>query len=377
MPQRIEQILDQLHSSCAQPFAKARSMPPGVYTSEAFLAEEKKHIFSTEWICAGRQESIPKRGDYFTAEIAGEPVVLMRDDDLNVRAMSNVCMHRLALLMSGEGNCRRMVCPYHAWTYDLQGQLVGGPHMDKSPAFNAADYRLAEIRSEIWQGWIYITLNPDAEPVASKLGTLYDKISQYGMSDYVQTFREEHVWDSNWKILAENFMESYHLPMLHKGTVGPHSRIEDMECPPGEPAYNYHWIKKEASLAIGNAHPDNTRLEGDWRQTTALIAIYPSHLITLTPGYFWYLSLQPRGAGQVHITFGGGLSPDFINDPQAQVSIKALKRLLDEVNEEDRCGVEAVFRGAQASFARPGHLCYLERPNYDFANYLSQKLRGS
>ena len=171
-------------------------------------------------------------------------------------------------------------------------------------------------------------------------------------------------------------MESYHLPVLHRKTVGPHSKLEDMDCPPGEPAYNYHWIRKEASLAIGNAHPDNTRLEGDWRYTTALIAIYPSHLITLTPGYFWYLSLQPLAVDKVQILYGGGLSPEFMNDPEGIKAIEQLKTLLDEVNAEDRIGVEAVFKGNHSQLGKPGHLCWLERPNYDFARYLSQRING-
>jgi phenylpropionate dioxygenase-like ring-hydroxylating dioxygenase large terminal subunit len=169
-------------------------------------------------------------------------------------------------------------------------------------------------------------------------------------------------------------MESYHLPMLHRATVGPHSRLDEMECPPGSDTFNYHWITKEASLPIGQAHPDNQRLQGHWRKTTALLAIYPTHLVTLTPGYFWYLVLQPVGTGRVHIRFGGGLAPEFVADPKAAEYMASLKELLDAVNEEDRRGVQAVFRGVQAPLAKPGHLSHLERPNYDFARYLAQQL---
>jgi phenylpropionate dioxygenase-like ring-hydroxylating dioxygenase large terminal subunit len=376
MNEQVDQVLEGLHANAALPFESACAMPPGVYTNGTFLDLEQKYIFASEWICVGRQDAIGKPGDYLTYEIAGQPVVVVRDEQCELRAYSNVCRHRMSLLMNGQGNCRRMICPYHGWTYDLQGGLAGAPRMDRSPAFDKRDYRLPEIRLEIWQGWIYLTLNPDARPVADRLSTLHEKIQSFGMADYVETFREEHLWNTNWKILAENFMESYHLPVLHRGTVGSHSSLDDMECPAGEPAYNYHWIKKEASLAIGNAHPDNKRLQGHWRQTTALIAIYPSHLITLTPGYFWYLSLQPREVGKVHITFGGGLAPEFIQDPEGQQAIGQLKTLLDEVNREDRRGVEAVFKGTQAIHAKPGHLCHLERPNYDFAGYLSRCLQG-
>jgi phenylpropionate dioxygenase-like ring-hydroxylating dioxygenase large terminal subunit len=247
--------------------------------------------------------------------------------------------------------------------------------MERSTGFRKDDYRLPELRSEIWQGWIYVTLNPDVAPVAERLAQLSELIGRYHMENYVETFREEHVWDTNWKILAENFMESYHLPMLHRATVGPASKIEEMECPPGFDTFNYHWITKDASLPIGNAHPDNTSLEGDWRRTTALLAIYPTHLISLTPGYLWYLALSPRGVGQVHIVFGGGLAPEFFRDPRGHEHLTTLKTLLDEVNAEDRRGVEAVFRGVRAPLAKAGHLSHLERPNYDFAGYLARRLK--
>ena len=369
--------LQELRESCALPFDQARSMPASVYTCEDFHALERHAIFEHEWICAGRSSSLSQPGDYLTITIAGQPILILRDREGVLQAFSNVCLHRLSTLLEGRGQCQQIVCPYHGWVYDLGGQLRAAPLMQHSPACDKREYRLPSIRLEEWLGWIYVTLNSEAEAVGNTLASLREKIDDYQMEGYIETFREEHVWDTNWKILAENFMESYHLPVLHKNTVGGHSSLDDMDCPPGEPGYNYHWIRKEATLAIGNAHPDNTRLEGDWRQTTALIAIYPSHLITLTPGYFWYLSLQPIGVDKVHILFGGGLSPEFVNDPDAQHAIEDLKVLLDEVNREDRKGTEAVFRGAQASLARAGHLCYLERPNYDFAQYLLRVIESS
>ena len=155
----------------------------------------------------------------------------------------------------------------------------------------------------------------------------------------------DSLWDTNWKVLAENFMESYHLPVCHSGTIGGLSRLEEMVCPPGKPAFNYHTILKDDSLKIAMAHPDNTRMVGDRRRTTYLLAIYPSLMITLTPGYFWYLSLHPQGVGQVRIMFGGGMSAEYANDSDAQEHFTALKTLLDEVNVEDRGCTEKVFRG--------------------------------
>ena len=283
----------------------------------------------------------------------------------------------MSTLLHGRGRTRAIVCPYHAWTYNLDGTLRGAPAMSKNACFDRKDYRLPELRCEEWLGWVFVTLNPDATPVAERLAEAEGLIADFAMETYVETFFESHVWDTNWKVLAENFMESYHLPVCHAATIGGLSKLDEMVCPPGLEAFNYHTILKDDSLKIALAHPSNTRLVGDRRRTTFLLAIYPSLLITLTPGYFWYLTLHPEGPGQVRIGFGGGMSPDFVDDPDAQAHFAALKTLLDEVNVEDRGCTEKVYRGLSSALARPGHLSHLERPNYDFARYLASRVAGA
>ncbi len=368
--------LAELIQAANRPPEDARAMPPSVYTSPDFLEREIDTVFSKEWICVGRASSLPETGDYMAFDLAGQPVVVLRDRDGRIRAFSNVCLHRMSTIVEGCGNKRVLVCPYHAWTYGLDGELRGAPFMGETTRFCKENYRLPSIRCEEWLGWIYVTLDDKRPGVASEFAELERMIAHYEVEKYVECFRETHVWDTNWKVLAENFMESYHLPVCHAATVGGHSKLEEMECPPGHRTFNYHWITKEASLAIGNAHPHNTRLTGHWRRTTALLTLYPSHLITLTPGYFWYLSLHPKGTGQVEMVFGGGLSPDFMADPKAEEYVTTLKGLLDEVNLEDRGCTEKVYRGLNAAAARPGHLSYLERPIYDFIQYLADRTAG-
>ncbi len=368
----LNRTLADLQAVASLSFDQARAMPPAMYHDEAILRLEEEKIFRGQWLCAGRADGLANAGDYLTYDLMGEPIIVVRDKAGDLRAMSNVCRHRMSTLLEGAGNAKRIVCPYHAWTYGLDGGLMGAPYMDGNPSFDRKDYCLPEVRLEEWHGWIYVTLDADLPSVDEQLQLLWERVVKpYGMADYVQTFREEHVWRTNWKILAENFMESYHLFRLHAATIGPHSNVEDMECPEGGETFNFHWIVKESSLAMGNAHPENTRLEGDWRKTTALIAIYPSHLITLTPGYFWYLSLQPRGVDHVHIVYGGGFAPEFAADPNADEMAAELKVLLDETNEEDRIGVARVFDGTAGGLAAGGHLSHLERPNYEFGRYIA------
>ena len=196
-----------------------------------------------------------------------------------------------------------------------------------------------------------------------------------GMERYHEAFREEFRWNTNWKVLAENFMESYHLPVCHGATIGGLSDIEASDFPEGRAHHNIHSILKDPSFFLSVAHPSNTRLEGDWRLKTVLLTVYPSLLITLSPGYFWYLSLQPDGPAHVKIRYGGGLAPEFRADPESDRHFDDLRRLLEEVNREDKGCTERVYRGISADLSAPGPLSPMERPIYDFARWISERMR--
>ncbi|MEP3784595.1 SRPBCC family protein [Ascidiaceihabitans sp.] len=373
----MKDAVDELLKTASVPFESARAMPPSVYTSDDFLKRELSDIFAKDWFCVGRASALAASGDYVTLELAGQPIIVLRAGDGALRAMSNVCRHRMSTLLEGRGNTRSIVCPYHAWTYNLDGSLRGAPAMTQNEGFCKSDYQLPDVRCEEWLGWVFVSLNPDSPPVASQLSKVEDMVSDYDMTNYTETFFETHVWDTNWKVLAENFMESYHLPVCHAGTIGGLSKLEEMICPPGEDAFNYHTILKDESLKIAMAHPNNTRMKGERRRTTYLLAIYPSLMITLTPGYFWYLTLHPEGVGKVRIGFGGGMSNDYADDVDAQANFKQLKTLLDDVNVEDKGCTEKVYKGLSSNGAAPGHLSHLERPNYDFAQYINARVQSA
>ncbi len=365
----------ELKANVARPFEDAMAMPKSVYTSQAFCDLELENIFRKEWACVGRSDALKSAGDYITYELAGQPIMVLRDADGALRAQSNVCLHRMSTLLHGDGNARNITCPYHGWTYNLDGTLRGAAAMSKNEGFCKDGMRLPEIRCEEWLGWVMVTLNADAPPLRDQLRDLESMIADFGMEDYRQSFRETHVWDTNWKVLAENFMESYHLPVCHAGTIGGLSKLDEMVCPPSHPAFNYHTILKDADkLPIAVAHPQNIKIKGDLRRTTFLLTIYPSLMITLTPGYFWYLSLHPQGPAKVRIVFGGGFSPDFADDPKAPEYLAQVKALLDEVNVEDKGCTERVYNGLCSGLSQPGPLSHLERPNYDFAQWLAQKI---
>ena len=364
----------ELHANVSVPFNQALAMPKSVYTSAEFLAQEQKHVFGQDWLCAGRADALPNAGDYLTMEIAGEPIIVLRDKDGHLRAMSNVCRHRMSKLLEGRGTTNSIVCPYHAWTYNLDGSLRGAPAMAGNQAFCKDQIALPKIRCQDWLGWIMVSLNPDAPDPHESLQEVENLVGYLDMGSYRETFRESFRWRTNWKVLAENFMESYHLPVCHAGTIGGSVDLMKMTCPEGSPAFNYHFIVKNDSIPLSLAHPDNTQLVGDQRRITWLLSIYPSLMITLTPGYFWYLCLTPDGVDHVNVLYGGGMSADWCADPKAEGYLKTVKALLDDVNIEDKDCVEKVYAGIEAGLSAPGPLSHLERPNFEFAQYLASRI---
>lgn len=361
----------ELRANVSVPFERAQAMPKSVYVAPEFAEAEQRHIFAQDWLCAGRVDALKEPGDYLTMEIAGEPVIILRDRDGQLRGLSNVCRHRMSTLLEGRGRVRSIVCPYHAWTYNLDGSLRGAPAMTLNETFCKEAVHLSKIRVADWHGWIMVTLNENAPDIHDRLRDVEKLVGHLDMATYTETFREEFRWATNWKVLAENFMESYHLPACHAGTIGGACDLNQMECPTGTDAFNYHWIIKNDLVPLALAHPSNTTLQGDDRRITWLLAIYPALLITLTPGYFWYLSLTPDGPGHVKVLYGGGMSAEWMADPDATTHLADVKRLLDDVQVEDKGCTEKVYRGLLSRLSAPGPLSHLERPNFEFAQYIA------
>lgn len=373
---RIDWLLADLCRQAALPLGEARTMPPALYTSPAVHELERERIFAREWLCPGLAADIPDPGDYLTFSIGEEPVFTIRDADGAIRSFSNVCRHRMMVLLEGRGHRRRIVCPYHAWTYGLDGALIGAGHMQRTEGFDKRCYGLPEIRTEIWNGWIYITLDPNARPVADLLVPLAQVVDRYRIADYVPVAHQDHVWDTNWKLLTENFMEGYHLPVAHRETVGAWFPAEETEFPAEVfEAFTYQTFIKDETARYGRAHPDNRHLDGRWRHTSVMPTVYPTHMYVLAPDHLWYLSLRPKGVGKVEVRFGVALAPEVyrsLEDRDAWVS--ELVQFFDRVNAEDRRVVEGIYLGAKSSLAASGPLSWLEREIHDFMGYLARRL---
>ena len=372
-------LLDQLAENARRPFGEALSLPPRVYASESFHALETECIFHREWLCVGRADDVPNPGDYMATDIPGLPIFTLRTESGDIRSYSNICLHRQMRLVTGRGHAKsRIVCPYHAWNYGLDGRVVFAKHMEKTPSFDPMKQQLPTLRTDVWEGWIYVTLNPAIAPVAEHLRELQDIVGRYRAGAYVKIYHDEFEWRTNWKCLMENFMEDYHLPYVHRATIAGYSPTNEVEVFEGREAFSYHLNRKTPDAPRGLAHPDNTHLDGDWRRTTVLYAVLPTHLVNLAPDHLWYLTLQPRGTDRVAVRFGLSYAPEVLAGVNDRAAFAAKwKQFFDTLNGEDQAVVEGVRANADSVLARPGRLSHLERFTYDFGRYLHRRLSGA
>ena len=376
-PSTVDEVLTSLKKLAATPLEAATAPPKAIYTLPDITAHEMDRIFASEWLCAGRADELPNPGDYMAFECGAQPLIIIRGADGALSARSNICRHRMMRLVEGRGNTRKFSCPYHAWTYNLEGQLVGAAYMDRTTCFNKSDIQLPAVRCEEYLGWIYVCLDPDVEPVAHMLADLTEKLLPYNMQDYVTIFTEDHVWDTNWKCLTENFMEGYHLPVAHRDTVGGHFLVEETQFDErgSFPHFTSQLFVKTGTAPVGTAHPDNTSLTGKWRNISVMPTVFPCHMYVLAPDHLWYLALQPDGPGRTRIRYGAALAPEVLaaqSDPETYIA--ETKTFLDAVQLEDKSVVEGIFAGAKAPLSSPGPLSWLERENHEFTQYLARRL---
>ena len=181
----VREILEALAEIRDLDESQARSLPSGFYSSEAYLELEKEEIFRKEWVCVGRTDEVKKSGDYYTTQLLDEPLIVVRGQDDKVRVLSNVCRHRSSVILEGKGNAKNFVCPYHAWTYAINGQLLRAPYMDQVTGFDVKGCKLPEIFTKIWYGFIYVNLDGKAKPLAPRLKHLEPYLENRHIEDMV------------------------------------------------------------------------------------------------------------------------------------------------------------------------------------------------
>jgi choline monooxygenase len=197
------------------PLARAETIPSAWFTEARFHALDAEAIFARTWQGVGHVGRLPVPGSWFLAEVAGDPIIVVRDRDGVLRAFYNVCRHRGGPLATGDGCGRVLQCEYHGWTYQLDGTLRGVPHWNLVELFDREDYGLVPIRVETWEGQVFVNLDPAAAPLEEVLAGIRERIAPVKPGDLEHYRRVEYDVRSNWKVYVENFLEGYHVPIVH------------------------------------------------------------------------------------------------------------------------------------------------------------------
>ncbi len=367
---RLGTIREALGCRLGQPYEQARSMPAAFYTSKAFLGLERQALFKREWVCVGRVDEVAKPGDYMTFDILEEPILVLRGDDGKLRALSNVCRHRGMPIATGRGHARRLACPYHAWTYDTQGKLVGAPHMNERPGFDLSAVCLPEFRCEVWRGYIFVTLAEDTPALAPRLASLDQRINNYHFEDMTLHYVAEGVWETNWKCLMENFMEGYHLSALHRTTL--HKVNPTKLCrhfPPGDAYFGYSVGFTPGLPRTTKGHPDLSDAEAD---TCVMFAVPPGLAVGGGADYSSFICIQPETVDRVRVKQG----LYFHGDDWTQADIDRAVALFEDTMTEDKDMLVGLMRGLRAQGYASGPLAPAdyEGPIWDFIQYLGRML---
>ena len=205
------------YAGVRKPLLEAETAPAWCYTSPDFYQREVERIWKKIWNFVGSVDQIAKPGDYFTLTFVGVPLIILRDQDGAIRAFANTCRHRGSELLEGKGNCKLIVCPYHSWTYELNGRLRGAPEMDQTVNFDSEKSGLIPIKIDTWGGFLFINFDPDCPPLAQHLGDLPEKLAPYNLENMTLVRRKIYDMKCNWKLFVENAKEAYHIGTVHKG----------------------------------------------------------------------------------------------------------------------------------------------------------------
>lgn len=383
MTAMTEELLASLDAS-SQGVAEAVTLPPALYTSEEVLEFEREAIYAKEWLCVGRAERIPEAGDWFTVTIAREPIIVVRDKEGGIRAMSAVCQHRAMQVCEGQGNTSTFKCPYHHWIYGLDGRLLGAPAMERTENFEKSDWGLPQMRVELWMGFIFVNLDADASPLAPTLERYSKYLVNYDLENAVcpGTFTlEDMPW--NWKVMFENFNDGYHANRLHQ-------YVQDF-CPSNLSAFPEPWSDDSNVIfrtsgythldggfnathrVIMPVYPDLTEEERS-RSTFALVP--PTLCFGTAPDQCFFFLVRPKTAQTIDVEIGYIFHPSALEDPLFEEKVILSDAGVQVFVRQDQDATTKVQMGLNSRFAPRGRYSWQEESHVQFNRWLTQRYRA-
>jgi phenylpropionate dioxygenase-like ring-hydroxylating dioxygenase large terminal subunit len=346
---------------------RSHALPLPVYSDSGIFDLEMERVFRRDWIALCGADELSESGDYYALTVAGEPIVVIRGPDGELRCFSNLCRHRGTVLYDdGRGHARSVQCPYHAWSYDNIGRLTGVPFPGNAVIDKAA-HGLIAIRLETWKDVVFINFEPDAEPFAPRLAGLdrYVDPFQYDRFESAPPAKERSC-NANWKLILENGMDWYHLFQAHPESLDPIAPTRDAFNIEGSPA----WTVTASRLTHATPkRADDPPSLADFEREHYLVISVPPNIVFFAnaDGWGWLLVL-PQSAGRTLICEGGRYSEH--EDGPAAAELKSYQ----QVAEEDLILCERIQKGMSSHHGRGGQLVELDRAITDFHHYLGWRL---
>jgi Rieske 2Fe-2S family protein len=343
----------------------AKTLPQRYFVSPEIFAKERALIFSTQWTYVGHQSEIAKAGDYFVREVAGESLIIVRDKGGEIRGFCNVCRHRGTRLREDAcGHVSAIQCPYHAWTYGLDGRLIGAPHMDEVPGFDKVDYSLHLVNLELWKGFIFVNLadsrNASTQrggyiPLQEWFAPLAGKFSHWNLAKLRSAKRIEYDVRANWKLMFENYSECYHCPGVHPmlSKVSPYDSAENDLCE-GPFLGGFMSITKGVGLTMSGkacALPVGD-IRGEDHARVFYYSIFPNMLLSLHPEYVMVHQLWPKSPERTLILCDWFFHPDAFN--RSDFKPEDAIEFWDMVNRQDWHVCELSQQGIASRAYEPG-----------------------
>jgi len=348
-------LLRQALADCAaQPAGAPQGLPGGCYTAPDLFDHECQGVLRRNWHCVCRADELPDDGDYLTLTLLGEPLLIVRDAK-QIRALSNVCRHRGMPIAEARGNANRFVCRYHAWTYATDGALLRAPRMQNA-GFDPKTCKLGSFAVSERFGFVYICLADTPPDLDKALTGLDDLVAPYQPQDYRIVHSAEEVWACNWKSLVENFMEGYHLSVVHPATLHGYTPTGLCKKGPNGPGFTSYLANYPNDIpARGQGAPG---LPPEAQHRSTLFAVYPCQVVSIAASLLVSLSILPQGPGSISVRW----TMSVFHKDLDRSTIKDRVRLWKEVNREDREKLEAMHRALGSVHATGGPLA---GPDYE------------
>ncbi len=335
MPSRQEVL--SIQQGYHEDAAHSLSLNAATYTDARWHTLDMREIMAKTWQWVCHSEKLRQPGAYVTARIAGQPIALVRDEKGQLRAFYNVCKHRAHALLFDAGTIRRIMCPYHAWTYRLDGQLARAPHTENLHDFDVGKICLDEVQVEEFCGFVFVNLDPAAQPLRDQCGDLEAEILHWAPDITQLTFARRLSYDirSNWKNVVDNFLECYHCPTAHKDFC----TLVDMDTYKVTTHGIYSSHMADAGAAANTAYDVSNATV----RTHAVWWLWPNTCLMRYPGRSSMIVLHiiPAGPDRTLETYDF-----FLETPDANAAEREAMRYIDEVLQaEDIALVESVQRG--------------------------------